>query len=157
LECFNNGECREGAKDLSGSYLALVPELSDPTLSGEFDQLTKATDGEGFEHCICPVGFTGVRCEYQIEECKSDPNSDDVDHICLHGSTCRQIDDTKEWTCDCAEAFTESQKFAGKFCQHHHTMTCTSEEQSNIYQGPSSFAFCVNDGVCIEFVENGQR
>ena len=152
LECMNGGKCREGAKDLSGSYLDLGPELS--ATSVELDQ---STSGRNFEHCVCPIGYTGVKCEYEVDECRSDDGSE-VEHICLHGSTCTKQDGAQAWTCECEDAFTDSSKYAGKFCQHHHTTYCTSDPDSALgYEGPTSMAFCVNDGTCIDFVEDGQK
>ena len=154
LECMNGGQCREGAKDLSGSYLDLGPELSDPSSSKTVD-LSKSTAGN-FEHCDCPIGYTGVKCEYEVDECRSAEG--DVEHICLHGSRCTKPEGAKAWSCDCEDAFTESQKYAGKFCQHHQTTTCESKlDPSRPYEGPVNLAFCVNDGVCIDIVEDGKR
>jgi hypothetical protein len=141
LECRNEGECRKGAKDLSGSYVELGPE--------ELAQLNISAN-EDFEHCVCPHGFVGVDCEVAVQEC-----GENAEHVCLHGSVCKQ-DSNQKWTCNCETAFTEEEKFAGVFCQHHHTSTCTITGQSGNYQGPTNFAFCVNDGHCVDYVDNGQ-
>ena len=154
LECMNGGQCREGSKDLSGSYLDLGPELSDPSSSKTVD-LSKSTAGN-FEHCDCPTGYTGVKCEYEVDECRN--TEGEVEHICLHGSRCAKPEGAKAWSCACEDAFTESQKYAGKFCQHHQTTTCESKvDPSHPYEGPANLAFCVNDGVCIDIVEDGKR
>jgi hypothetical protein len=139
LECQNEGKCQTGVID--GTLLGLGPEL---------DQ-KKTNPNEDEEHCVCPKGYMGSHCETSVQEC-----GDDVEHICLHGSTCQREGESGEWTCDCEKAFTPDRKYAGTFCQHHHTTTCTNDGISGIYEGPSNFAFCVNDGLCIEMIEYGE-
>jgi hypothetical protein len=141
LECQNGGKCQTGVVD--GTLLGLESEL---------DHLG-STPNQDKKHCDCPKGYLGKHCETPVQEC-----GDAGEHICLHGSTCRRDDEGEsgEWTCDCEEAFTPDRKYAGKFCQHHHTTTCTNDGISGIYEGPSNFAFCVNDGLCIDMVEYGE-
>ena len=45
----------------------------------------------GSFRCDCPVGFTGERCEININECESSP--------CLNDATC--LDDVGEFRCAC--------------------------------------------------------
>jgi hypothetical protein len=145
LNCYNGGDCRKGAKDMS-AILGVGPELS--------HLVDVSSHSENFEHCVCPTGFTGLKCEHEYTECGNG------EHMCLHGSKCTPPKDEQHplWTCDCEEAFREDHKYAGEFCQHHHTTTCTtSDAENSIYQGAVSLTFCVNDGVCIEIKENGQR
>jgi hypothetical protein len=144
LECYNGGGCRKGAKDMA-AVVNLGPELS---------HLVDGTHSENFEHCVCPTGFTGIKCEHVYEECG------DGEHMCVHGSKCVPPKDAMHpvWTCDCEEAFREDHKYAGKFCQHHHTSTCTtSDSAKSVYEGGLSVAFCVNDGGCMEFEDDGRR
>lgn len=46
--------------------------------------------------CSCPSGFTGLRCEININECAKNP--------CANGSTC--VDRIKHYTCTCPPGFT---------------------------------------------------
>ena len=146
MSCDNGGECRKGAKDMS-AIIGVSPELS--------HLVDESSHSENFEHCVCPTGYTGLKCQYEYEECGAS------EHICLHGSKCVPPPDGAErpmWTCDCEEAFREDHKYAGEFCQHHHTSMCTTSDSVNsVYQGSATLAFCVNDGVCIEINEGGQR
>ena len=141
MACENGGICRHGS--IGGALL------------GQFSNNNAAGSGSNshlLEHCECPTGYAGQHCEIQVEECGTNG-----EHMCLHGSKCVQ-DGQGNWTCDCQTAFTTDSNYAGPFCQHHHTSICTtSGGTSAAYQGPSSFAFCINDGVCIDIVENGQR
>jgi hypothetical protein len=144
LECQNGGKCKTGVVD--GTLLELGPEL---------DHLGPIPN-EDEEHCDCPQSFMGSHCEASVQEC-GDGDDDGEQHICLHGSQCRREGgESGEWTCECEKAFTPNHKYAGTFCQHHHTTTCTNNGISGIYEGPSNFAFCVNDGLCIEMVEYGE-
>ena len=48
---------------------------------------------EGYFRCDCRVGFTGDRCEININECASSP--------CVNDATC--LDDVGEFRCVCIE------------------------------------------------------
>lgn len=130
LECRNGGRCAKGNK-----YIANLT-LQDPDLEFLHD-----FDMDNFEHCICASGYAGAECQIQVEICGED------NHICLHGSKCLKHEDG-EYRCDCEKAFTADSRFAGTFCQHHHTDICTPTGQLQFTGGAADHAFCVNDGVC---------
>ena len=46
--------------------------------------------------CFCPAGFTGERCEINVDECASQP--------CYNGGTC--VDSPQGYRCECAPGFT---------------------------------------------------
>ena len=46
--------------------------------------------------CFCPAGFTGERCEINVDECASQP--------CYNGGTC--VDSPQGYRCECAAGFT---------------------------------------------------
>jgi len=108
----------------------------------ELSQITNEQHTDDFEHCKCPVGWTGIRCETEIESCG------DGGHLCLHGATC--VDSGDEYTCDCNAAVTENAQFAGKYCQHESTSLCTPDGTPGT--GKNKFAFCVNNGKCVKLV-----
>ncbi|MFO0747821.1 MAG: DNRLRE domain-containing protein [Myxococcota bacterium] len=64
--------------------------------------------------CSCPAGFTGARCETNIDDCAGDP--------CQHGGTCS--DGVAGYTCSCAAGFggphceTNVDDCAPSPCQH---------------------------------------
>lgn len=131
IACVNGGKCRKGAKDTSFiRQFELGPLQLQTSLTSPFD--------ENFEHCVCPDGFVGLRCETNIETCGSNG------HICLHGSKC--ILDGDEHVCECENAFTPFEKYAGKYCEAKSSEVCTESGLTGL--GKNNFAFCVNGGKC---------
>ncbi|KAL6096416.1 vcan [Pungitius sinensis] len=45
--------------------------------------------------CVCAPGFTGLRCETEVDECRSNP--------CLNGATC--VDGVSSFTCLCLPSY----------------------------------------------------
>lgn len=58
--------------------------------------------GTGEYLCVCPAGLEGVRCEVDVDDCRSNP--------CFSG-TC--VDGLNSFTCHCPEGFT------GQFTYSH--------------------------------------
>jgi hypothetical protein len=140
LVCSNGGKCRKGVKDVS--FLGLFnlgPVVSNLNMTHNVD----------FEHCVCPDGYAGITCDIELATCG------DSSHICLYGSKC--IDNGDGARCDCSEAFTSLDKFAGDYCQHKATEFCTSN--GNPGTGVDNISFCVNNAKCTDprdggYVEN---
>lgn len=118
LECLNGGTCVEGFKTLGGVF---------EPFAGSVQSLFNQSSVD-FEHCNCPVGFLGARCEFEYKLCGGAG-----DHICFHGSSC--VEANGEFKCDCNEASTFA---AGLYCQHLATEVC--DETSGV--------FCTNGGAC---------
>ena len=125
LECHHGGTCQKGLKDIAQSYGKFYKDVL-----GMFNQ-----SNIDFEHCVCPDGYFGIRCEYKVEECG------DTGHICLHGSTCVESFDGAK--CDCE---TSNEIVAGIFCEFPATDQC---DTSNAIPGQDHRGFCTNNGLCI--------
>lgn len=144
LQCQNGGQCRAGMKDNS-----LIEKLG----KGISDY-NATHHSELFEHCVCPHNFFGIECEHKLEICPGG------DHVCLHGSQCIAENEggtdgaEKKYSCDCDSAFDSLEKYAGKFCQYTSTDICTKNGQPGM--GKANFAFCVNNGICKDKVNDGE-
>lgn len=135
LNCLNGGQCRKGAKDMPA-----IDGLSEGT-----EHLASA-HSEKYEHCVCPENFAGMQCEHRYEECGNG------EHMCLHGTKCVPPNDEShpKWTCECDET-------SGKVCQRHRSSVCTSSDaDSTMYRGMTSMIYCVNDGVCMSYKQDGK-
>lgn len=138
MQCQNGGICQKGAKDLSflkkfGLHRHLAPYNDD------------------FEHCVCPRGFDGLACEYQIEVCPG------RELVCMHGGQCQIVvnDGQAGLECDCSSARTGGNRYMGEFCEMRSTEFCTL----NGTMTPSGLgydSYCTNGGICNSLVEMGQ-
>ena len=141
LECQNGGICRKGAKDLS-----ILDKFDFSRLDGSFDN----THTDDFEHCVCPIGYVGLTCEFKLDICPGGT------HACMHGAECipRMNTETNklEFQCDCTKADEHGLRYAGEYCQFESTEFCTD----NAARPPAgNDAFCVNGGECLDFVSPG--
>jgi hypothetical protein len=140
LACRNNGVCRKGAKDVS--------------MFNQFDVLAlqeiNQTYSDQFEHCVCPKGYVGLECEFEMELCPGN------NHICMNGADCIPIRDGSglKYGCDCDTATTNSKKYAGQYCEFESQVFCTIDG-SMPTQTASSNAFCTNHGICRSLIEDG--
>ncbi|KAL3936431.1 MAG: hypothetical protein SGBAC_008249 [Bacillariaceae sp.] len=77
LQCMHGGTCHKGEKGMEayGKFAVDVSHLIQETHIN-------------FEHCICPSGYFGVKCEYEFEEC-----GEEGEHMCLHGGSCEVAPD----------------------------------------------------------------
>ena len=121
LECLNGGTCHKGIKNAKENFNFYLSEK-------------EQQQHHDYEHCVCPDGWYGIRCEYQVNECEEGK------HLCFHGSTCVSNDDD-EFSCDCMSANVNT---AGLFCEYVATSECDEwKDKGNGHRG-----FCTNGGVC---------
>ncbi|KAL7461415.1 hypothetical protein ACHAXS_001835 [Conticribra weissflogii] len=125
LECAR-GVCAKGFKD----YDYLVGTGPFPA-----SLVTDLISSSG-EHCVCPTGWTGLKCDIEVKRCSAKK-------YCYNGSTC--IYDSKgEPYCDCNTASTDEKSFAGLSCEHEGTSYCDPSLEQD-----QKDAFCANGGQCI--------
>uniref|UniRef100_A0A7S2U8S7 Delta-like protein n=1 Tax=Attheya septentrionalis TaxID=420275 RepID=A0A7S2U8S7_9STRA len=135
LDCENKGICRKGVKDFGvggGSKWGLA-----------FLNVTHLN----YEHCVCPEGFTGLQCEYEVETCENG------EHNCLNGGACVKVaaeGDEYKHACDCAGDADSTHHFSGFFCEHAATSICTVDDPSTsaLDHVFNVHAFCTNGGTC---------
>jgi len=127
LDCQNGGTCQKGAKDLRQTFGKFANDVA---------HMLNETH-ENFEHCVCPEGFYGIRCEYQMEECGEE------EHLCFHGSQC--VGSGHELGCNCE---TSQLHTAGLFCEFFATDEC--EGVASTLPGDQHRGFCTNGGKCME-------
>jgi hypothetical protein len=143
LDCENGGSCRFGVKGYKDAY----DNLNLPI------HTKKHEDGM---HCACPDGFTGLKCEVDINHCHQDPNnngfSDSESKFCLNGVPCPPPDDEsrstsangvfKKFACPCNESTKTVLPLAGRYCEFAVTQFCSKDDARN------SHSFCTNGGMC---------
>lgn len=144
LACQNNGICRKGAKDLS--------VLENFNVNRAEGSLVHSSHNDDFEHCVCPIGFVGLTCEFRLDVCPGGT------HACMHGAECKHRVNTEthtlEFQCDCDKADEFGLRYTGKYCQLESTEFCTDD---GLRPSVDSDAFCVNGGSCLGFVPEGHK
>ena len=140
LDCHNGGSCRFGVK----GYKDSLDELFLPALA------KKHVNGM---HCSCPEGFTGVKCEVDVNHCHLDDGSKSGGEadFCLNGVPCNPEDSNmdgmdKKFSCQCDRDEDEiSQMLTGRFCEYAVTEYCSKDRARH------SHSFCTNGGKCKKY------
>ena len=143
LECSNGGSCRLGVKGYKDSYDALNLPVYEK----------KHEDGM---HCSCPSGFTGLRCEVDMNHCHNDHTGAATEHFCLNGVSCAPdaLDEVfdgelspNKLSCQCDGHAHDhiSQMLAGRFYEYAVTEFCSEEEERH------NHSFCTNGGKCKKY------
>ena len=137
LKCENGGSCRLGVKGVKDSYDNLGLQIFG----------SKEINGM---YCSCPSGYTGVKCESEVNHCHI--NGAEDEHFCLNGTPCSTEDSNlkgviKKYGCDCNglnEPKDEiTQMLAGRFCEYAVTEFCLEDGAHG-----GSRSFCTNGGKC---------
>lgn len=143
LHCENQGVCEEGTT--SYDFLAGFRGVAESGVS----LWPFAVEHVQNHHCQCPDRYTGVRCEVEFVTCG------DREHTCFHGARCLEtMDDLNEqaetvYSCNCETIDTASlTHYAGNFCEHPASSVC----DNGVHR-----SFCVNDGVCLDSMDEHVR
>nr|XP_008118198.1 PREDICTED: protein crumbs homolog 1 [Anolis carolinensis] len=124
-ECHSN-PCRHGSECVELSWSSWYGKI--PDLPSEFSYHTAS----GYM-CHCPLGFTGIHCEEDINECHMNP--------CQNGGTCENS--LGNYTCHCP-AIEENGIFYGGWNCTEVLLGCVQNT-------------CQNEGLCIPHLRNGQH
>ncbi|KAG9351152.1 hypothetical protein JZ751_025042 [Albula glossodonta] len=103
-ENYTGPYCRRPVSDPISMCLSRRPKLPVSICGDEQRNYTCFNGGNCSEvdmMCDCMSGFTGHRCELEVDECKSNP--------CLNGGYCRNMVDKFQCVCDMS--------YAGEVCQ----------------------------------------
>jgi hypothetical protein len=122
LTCENDGQCIVGFKSFDEVSTAQEMHFRD-------------TKQINMMSCVCPEGFTGDKCEIEI-------NENCGDRKCHHGSKCVKSNDDE--FCDCSTIKNNNTNYAGRYCEYKATSWCTKNEDTN------GRSFCVNNGSCLK-------
>lgn len=144
LECNNGGQCKHGLKDYGKHADQAEQSLDANDPSGIESILANLGRHDNLMHCVCPKGYTGLRCDIKVEECSNGEGGDPF--FCYNGSKCAKEtmeDGTKKHYCDCSHAHEAEASYAGEFCQYKSTSFCDPVKGMK-----EKLAFCVNYGVC---------
>jgi len=144
MDCQNSGVCRKGAKDVS--FLSKFGLHRRGLLGGKYN--------DDFEHCVCPRGYVGVACEYEMDVCPGQ------DHVCMHGGECDIMTSEHSGSvmglqCDCQNAQSSEMRYAGQYCEAEATEFCTMGGTMTP-SGEGYDAFCTNGMNCMDHVEPGK-
>lgn len=154
FRCHNNGRIVQGRADFS----AFPTEEDGSPLS-----FLQESNRQGF-HCVCPEGFTGLRCGRPYEFCGSKFSSNNNRsngngginskhtslHVCFNHGKCidglEAVLPVDQQYCDCIEATFRGKTYSGKYCEKAMlgVQTCDSEGSQ----------FCIHGECKTEVVGN---
>lgn len=117
LYCLNNGTCRSnkclcpqddttgdfftgGHCEIKKTHCTNINDLPACKNGGNCTSVIKSEDNTRGYICSCPPGFSGSRCETNVDECSSNP--------CFPNGECEDL--ANDFICTCKRGFT------GKFC-----------------------------------------
>lgn len=132
LNCLNGGECVVGFRDTKMAEYAYDPDL-------------EPNDITGYQHCQCLIGYAGLDCHLQYQQCKTVNKVTEDVTFCFNGGTCVEPTDQNGLDaarCDCSGASDQLHSFSGSHCKLSSTEVCP---KANTVDGAH---FCVNDGRC---------
>lgn len=97
--------------------------------------------------CECPMHWTGMRCEIEVDDLQESGSTPCGDITCFHHGKCLVSNEggSQKHSCDCSTAFDELHRYDGPFCQYQSTQFCSKPESTL-----AKVDFCVNNGECQE-------
>ncbi|XP_025023304.1 EGF-like repeat and discoidin I-like domain-containing protein 3 [Python bivittatus] len=105
LDDFYSCECPDGITDSNcSSVMEVGPCLPNPCHNGGTCEISEAYRGDTFIGylCKCPVGFNGIHCQHNVNECEAEP--------CKNGGICTDL--VANYSCECPG------EFMGRNCQY---------------------------------------
>lgn len=115
------------------------------------------------KYCRCDDNHEGDDCSLQVEYCPAASNVPGSQSRCLNGGRCtaKEIMENPDgfggaqeiWRCDCTIAVgsaSDPTQHAGAQCEFPSTQSCF------VGGAPSTYAFCVNGGDCVQKIIRGE-
>lgn len=84
---------------------------------GSVDTSVFVLDVGGECPCLCAPGYTGRRCDKDIDECNPDEDDATVDHPCGYGDCDAEDHEPTKYTCNCDPGFDKNEKGECKVCE----------------------------------------
>ena len=95
-ENFGGSDCTQCVPGLTGPNCDMIDHCFGVNCSGNGEC---NMDGIDTTHCICDPGFTGDRCQINIDDCAG------VDCYSSHGGNGQCVDGVNTFTCECTPGF----------------------------------------------------